>query len=322
VLSLLGSALLVAPAALGAIHPQGAQSSFEKLLPHLATGIGSLALVAIVAWLSRRREPRRAVRWLTIAILGCVIVQGIKGGLRVELINLELAIAHGVFAQLILCLMAGLAVVTSRWWQAAPDLSAGLTGVGGRKVVTAATVAFLLVLLQLVAGATMRHYGAGLAIPDLPLAYGQLLPPTSPEAIDAANAFRVSLNDPHLKPVTRTEVLLHFSHRVGAVLVTLAVLHLCFTAFRRAKGQGKVTLLSGALLVMLAAQLTLGLLTVYHRKPADITTLHHTLGAICMMTVFVLGLRAARLYRPRRLIAPAPAPVASPTRETLSPVLT
>ena len=56
-----------------------------------------------------------------------------------------------------------------------------------------------LIYLQIVVGATMRHTGAGLAIPDFPLVFGQLIPPHW----DA-------------------KIAIHFAHRVGALVVSLA----------------------------------------------------------------------------------------------------
>src|SRR4029079_10964274 len=80
----------------------------------------------------------------------------------------------------------------------------------------------IIIYMQLIAGAVMRHEGGGLAVPDFPLSYGKLLPPLSDDGLAAANANRVhTLN---LPAVTRSQVLIHFLHRAGAVLVTIAVL--------------------------------------------------------------------------------------------------
>src|SRR5262249_41730638 len=57
-----------------------------------------------------------------------------------------------------------------------------------------------MVYLQLILGALMRHMGAGLAIPDFPLAFGRLVPPLETSA-----------------------VVVHFLHRLGALAVTLCV---------------------------------------------------------------------------------------------------
>ena len=67
-----------------------------------------------------------------------------------------------------------------------------------RRVATATTA---LIYAQILIGATMRHTGAGLAIPDFPLMFGHLDPD-------------------HWDP----KIAIHFAHRVGALVVTLAIL--------------------------------------------------------------------------------------------------
>jgi len=77
---------------------------------------------------------------------------------------------------------------------------------------------------------------------------------------------------------------------------------LCKTDFaRRFRSAGPYLLVSALLLiVLLAAQLTLGVLTVMLRKPADVVSAHVAVGALVLVTSFVLTVRAARLCAPRR----------------------
>ncbi|HSV15436.1 MAG TPA: COX15/CtaA family protein, partial [Tepidisphaeraceae bacterium] len=161
-----------------------------------------------------------------------------------------------------------------------------------RRLYKLAVVGVLVVYVQLILGATMRHYQAGLAIPDLPLAYGHLLPPMSQAQLDAANHQRVwNLN---LEPVTLTQVWLHFAHRVGAIVVTIALVTLIGVILLRHRR----TLLIPAvtLSLLLLGQLTLGVLTVYFRKPADIASLHVAVGALVLVTTFSIAVAAMRLY--------------------------
>src|SRR6476646_3244311 len=66
--------------------------------------VGLLAIaLTVVAW---RTEPRRWVRWVCTAVLGAVILQGVIGGLRVVLVELNLAVVHACFAQAFFCLAA------------------------------------------------------------------------------------------------------------------------------------------------------------------------------------------------------------------------
>ena len=59
--------------------------------------------------------------------------------------------------------------------------------------------------------------------------------------------------------------------------------------------------LAATLLALLLTQLTLGAATVLLRKPADVASAHVAVGALTLMTTFVLAVRAVRLFRPRRV---------------------
>lgn len=291
-------------------------SAFARALPHLFSGFASLTILAALVCFVRSRDDRRWVRLLALAVLASVCVQGIKGGLRVDLVSIELAIAHGIFAQVILCLMAGLVFFTSPRYAALPDLSADPRAPHGRKAMVAAFAACGVILCQLVVGALMRHTGSGLAIPDLPLAYGHVLPPTTPEGLAAANAYRVSLEETALKPVTLPQIWLHFGHRVGAIVVSAALLHLAVKLLARLSFRRELRRAGFLLIGLLLAQVSLGLATVYFRKPADVTTVHHTLGALILMLTFLVALRTRRLFLPRTqpagpLLAPSPPPPTS-----------
>jgi cytochrome c oxidase assembly protein subunit 15 len=260
----------------GAIFPQGA-----------VTAAGVLLTIA-VAWFCRQPEPRRSVRWLATSCLIAVCLQGILGGLRVDLVNLTLAIIHGCFAQLTFCLILLTAIVTGRWWNrqrselfnlVSPRLTAFAFG----------TVA--VIYAQLIVGAIMRHNQAGLAIPDLPWAYGHLLPPTTSAQLAADNHWRVWQLG--LDPVTMPQVWIHFTHRIGAVTVSLFVLVLAgWILIRPHFGLSRQAVW---LVVLLLVQVTLGILAVYYRKPADVTSAHVATGALLLATALRTAARSTRI---------------------------
>ena len=163
------------------------------------------------------------------------------------------------------------------------------------------------VFAQLIVAAVMRHLGAGLAIPDLPLAYHRLLPPINAEQLEAANRWRVW--DLGLGRVTMGQVWLHFAHRVGAVVVSAAVVTLIAVILGTARRQRSLVNPAIALGVLLVTQVTLGVLTVAYRKPADVASAHVACGALVLATAVLIAVRAARLYVLR---SPGPAAVAGP----------
>jgi len=247
--------------------------------------VGMLSIV-LAAW-AWKTEGRRWVRWLATSVLGAVILQGVLGGLRVVLVQLDLAVVHACFAQAFFCLAALTAVVTSKGWaEARADAT-----IEDRTAFRLAAALVVVVYAQLVAGATMRHYGAGLAIPDLPLAYGKVLPPVTDAGLELANTARRW--DAGLPGVTLGQVWLHFAHRLGAVVVTVVAAALIARVVRRRRRE----LFASAIVLaaLLLAQLTLGVLTVLWRKPADVASLHVAVGALVLVTSFVTAVRAARV---------------------------
>lgn len=264
-------------------------------LQHLVVGFASLALILAAAWTARRREPRRWVRWLCVAVLVAVCIQGLLGGLRVTKVNLTLAIIHGCFGQLFFCLAGITALVTSRGWISARDLSGSADSKSGRRLAALGAICLLAILLQLILGASMRHHGAGLAIPDLPLAYGKVLPPADSASLAKVNEFRAWVL--HEKPVTLWQVWLHFAHRLGAVAVTGLLSVLAIQTWRHKEARMRWT--AGIVAALLIAQFTLGVLTVYLKKPADIASLHVAVGALLLLSVAVLTTRTLRLYSTR-----------------------
>jgi len=258
-------------------------------------GIVSLAgtaAVCLIVYFSRRREPRGWVRWLCAGVLGMVIFQGILGGLRVVLVDLDLAIVHACTAQLFFCLAVFAAMATSRWWIEAPVIASGQSPARGIIWLGGLTVG--VILLQLVVGAMMRHFGAGLAIPDFPLSYGRWLPPATDAGLTAINHHRAF--DLNLDPVTLWQVWLHFGHRLGALLVSIMVIAFSVTVLR-SKHRAGLTWTAVTLIVLLSAQVTLGILTVLLRKPADVASTHVAIGALVLVTSFFMTVRLMRMNR-------------------------
>lgn len=119
-------------------------------------------------------DPRKSLKLLGFVALAGVIIQGLLGGFRVVLhaiLGTNLALIHGVFAQVVFSLMVVLAVLTSKSWFKKGEPGASATGVrsGATPVADApgspkqfslrraATLATGCMFIQIVAGATLRH---------------------------------------------------------------------------------------------------------------------------------------------------------------------
>ncbi|MCX7869375.1 MAG: COX15/CtaA family protein, partial [Terrimicrobiaceae bacterium] len=159
-------------------------------------------------------------------------------------------------------------------------------------------VAVALTFLQLALGATMRHEHIGLAVPDFPLAYGRILPDTSPAAIAAINARRA---DEGQVPIQPEHVWVHLAHRAMAVGVCGAVFWVLAASGGAAPWVRRTAWLWSALVVL---QFALGAWTVLSGKSVAMATAHMALGALLLALGVVF---AVRLRLSSRLTMPAAA---------------
>jgi cytochrome c oxidase assembly protein subunit 15 len=232
----------------------------------IATIVGMMTIgLSVWLWWADRR---RWVRWLGVAALGAVILQGVLGGITVlYLLPDAISISHAGLAQVFFLLTVTIALVTSRAWRQPTHVPVDDGRLRRRAAVLTAAV-----YGQILLGATMRHTGAGLAIPDFPLSYGQIVP-----------------------PFWTTGIAIHFAHRVGAVVITAIAVMLTLAIWRhhrdRPELQRPVRLLLGAV----GVQVTLGAFVVLTGKQPLVNTLHVATGAFVLGTSLVLTLRAFRL---------------------------
>jgi heme a synthase len=269
--------------------------SYGRIMPRMIGGIfyehghrmfaATVGLLTVMQaiWL-QWREPKRFVRILGWSAVGAVIAQGVLGGITVLLLLPKAtSIGHAALAEVFLCLNMSIAFFTSRAFGRMRETELATSPVS----LTTGLVA--VVYLQILAGALMRHLGAGLAIPDFPLAFGRIIPPITTAAI-AANV----------------------AHRLGAVIVTAVMLVTVVKAFRTANPI--LRKLSALLLVMVSLQVFLGGVVVwagahnlryYHSlegelaiRNATVTSLHVLIGASTLVVSLLLALSARTLAAP------------------------
>jgi heme a synthase len=235
----------------------------------IASTVGILTIImAVWLWIA---EPRRWLRWFGVAALGSVIAQGVLGGLTV-LFFLPAAIstAHAGLAEIFFCMTVAIAIFTSPGWIAGYSTEGAPTGATLRWLATTATV---LIYSQILVGATMRHTGAGLAIPDFPLMFGHLIPDHWSGAI-----------------------AIHFAHRVGALVVTMSLLALFAHIWSQYKERTELMRPATLIVALVAVQVTLGAVTVLSRRDPLINSVHVVCGALVLTTSLVLTLRSWREY--------------------------
>lgn len=238
----------------------------------LASLIG-LATVILAVW-TVRTDPRSWARRLSVVVLGMVCLQGLLGGLTVWfLLPSWLSASHGTLAQAFLCVAAWLAYAFSREWAAASSGDLGRLeavddpdGKATSRALSAGVLAVIVVFIQLILGAWMRHTEAGLAVAFFPLsAAGEVLP----EFIDE-------------------RVIIHMAHRGFAFVAACAVWRLCVVAgSARSALQRHGTVLALVILV----QGLLGAMVIWQGRSPFVTSLHVTNGALVLLLTWLLMLR-------------------------------
>lgn len=227
-----------------------------------ATAVGFLTLLLAV-W-TAFDERRAGVVRLAWGALAVVVVQGVLGGLTVLfLLPPAVSVAHACLAQTFFCVAIALAFTLSREWLEAVRTvdTSGLRG--------AALAATGFTWLQLLLGAVMRHIGAGLAIPDFPLALGRIVP-----------------------PLESVPVAVHFAHRLTALLVLASVLLLLRRSWRTR--DPRFLWPATLALALVGAQIALGAVTVLSGRAVLPATLHVVVGAAVLGTCWFATLRALR----------------------------
>jgi cytochrome c oxidase assembly protein subunit 15 len=234
----------------------------------VASIVGMLMVIlAIWLWL---KEPRSWVKRLGLVALLAVITQGILGGITVLLLlPTAVSVGHAALAQTFFGLTICLALFTSTEWQRPPAKVEDSHQPSLHRLTIATTAA---VYVQLLLGAVMRHTKSGLAIPDFPLAFGGLIPP-----FDSA------------------KIAIHFSHRLGALIVTILAIWMIARIVRNYRQEKKLLRPALLLAVAITIQITLGAFTIWTQKAVVIATAHVATGALILGTSLVLALRVYRL---------------------------
>ena len=238
----------------------------------IASTVGFLTIIlAIWIW---KQDSRRWMKRLGAIALGAVIVQGLLGGITVMyFLPPAISTAHAALAEIFFCLTVSIALFTSPRWLTGYGASASDgPGVDDAILRQTAAATTAVIYLQILIGAAMRHTDAGLAIPDFPLVFGGLLP-----------------------PVWDAKIAVHFAHRVGALVVLIAIYATAGHIWYHHRVRRELARPAGILAALVLVQATLGALTVLSGRAIWINSLHVVGGALVLATSLVVTLRSWRV---------------------------
>ena len=281
--------------------------SYGKLMPPMIGGIlyehghrmiasfVGLLTVFLTIWVWRV-ETRRWVRNVALVALAAVIVQGLLGGLTVRMmLPPEISATHATLAQVFFCTVSALALFTSRWWTVeGSELQKNRAGLSSSPLFI---VSVGVVFFQLILGAVMRHTHSGLAVPDFPLAYGQLIPSLDPQSVAKYNdiLIRTDIRIHADGPITAGQIALHMIHRYWALAATFFMILSSLKLWKLGSIHLSYRVLSVLLIIGLVVQSTLGAYVVLTKRSEIIATAHQSMGAVLLMLIVISMLYVLRL---------------------------
>ena len=251
----------------------------------IATIVGFFTMIQAI-WLGFSHHPNW-LKKLGFFALAMVIIQGLFGGITVLFFLPPLvSIIHGILAQTFFIMTIIIAYSMSQERENRVDngmvqaIRKGALLMGG------------LVYIQLILGALMRHTASGLAIPDFPTMGGMWIPTFSSEMMTNINYILFDLD---LDSVSKGQVIIHFIHRLGAVIVTgtIGYFYAKYGEIIKASQRSKAVFIS--IIVIVIIQFSLGVFTVLSARSPYIASFHVVTGAALLGLCTLLLLKVNSL---------------------------
>ncbi len=252
-----------------------------------------IALITALA-IATRHESAARTRY-AVALLATVVLQAALGMLTVTWQLTPLIVT--------LHLIFGLTTLGLLWWlwlslrAEGADRSSG----SARWARRLAFIAFGCLAVQIALGGWTSSNYAATACPDVPLCQGSWWP-----AMDYHSAFVLwrapSVDYQGGVLANPARVAIHFTHRMGALVTTCALLAAALTVLRsaapRVSPSSRVAAM--AVLLALAAQLSIGISMVLRGFPLWLATAHNAGAALTLLAVLALvhSLRPAPVRSP------------------------
>jgi heme a synthase len=257
----------------------------EVVHRYFAAALGFvIVLVNIMAW--RNRHTHNQPLKLPMFLLALVIMQGMFGMWTVTL-NLwpQVVTTHllGGFTTLSLLWLLSLRLHNTPWPR--PNIPA----LHWHKLRPLAFGGLILVVCQIALGGWTSSNYAALACPDLPTCQGQWMP-----QMDFGMGFNFTqeIGPNYLggQMDAPGRVAIHFTHRVGAIVVVLYLAYLLSQLYRFAGGQAMRSQ-AHVILALLTVQVLLGLSNIIWSLPLWVAVAHNAGGALLLLSLVSLNYR-------------------------------
>ena len=266
-------------------RPVEVGKAWKEMVHRYAAGILGLVvlMLAVLAWRGRRLAGQPVV--LPMALLGLIIFQSALGLWTVTLqLKPIIVMAHllGGFATLVLLWL--LVLATRRQAEAGAHAGKVVPALHRRAMPWAGLAAVVLVVQIALGGWTSANYAA-LVCPDLPTCQQQWWP-----QMDFREGFvlwrEVGMDYEFGILDTPARTAIHVTHRIGAVITTVAVGGLALLLLWR--GQGAIRSAAAGVLVLLGIQVGLGISNIAFHLPLPVAVAHNAVAALLLLSVVTL----------------------------------
>lgn len=249
----------------------------EMIHRYLASTLG--LLIMVLALLSLRLRGQGAPKVLPWLLVGLVIFQGVLGMWTVTWQLKPLVVTGHLLGGL-----TTLSLLAWMWLATRPSRSTAGPALPGwlRKL---ALLGLVLVAVQVFLGGWTSTNYAALACPDLPTCHGRWLPETDYQ--EAYTLWRgLGINYEYGVLDNRARVTIHFTHRLGAILLSLALVTLALALIRRG---GHWYRYGHAVIGALTLQVLIGLSVVHFQLPLLLADAHNAGAAVLLLTLVALN---------------------------------
>jgi cytochrome c oxidase assembly protein subunit 15 len=269
----------------GGVHgPVSMQKAWHEMLHrYLAGALGLLILgIALMAWKLRRDIDQSP--WLATALLGLVIFQAGLGMWTVTLLLKPVVVT--------LHLLGGMATLALMTWLALRQLDLSAPGREAQALRPWAALGLALLVAQIALGGWVSTNYAALACIDVPTCHGEWAP-----KMDFKHGFQLmrELGQTAAGDKLSYDALtaIHWTHRVGAVVVTLYLALLALLA-ARVRGLRGIAIALGALL---ALQVMLGIGNILTGLKLAVAVGHNAGAALLLVALEVLNFALSKKAR-------------------------
>lgn len=246
--------------------PVDVTRAWSEMTHRYCAGIETILILSLTYMLLFTRKLRD-LKSITksVLLIGLLMVQILLGALTVtQKLTPAIVLSH---------LLTGISVLSVLWWIFLDDSQVVKTKAPNNVRLLWIILGFIFICAQISLGGWVSTHYAGLACVDFPYCNGQILPTMQWSQLNS------------------DLITIHMLHRIGALItasyfIAFAIRLLFSPAMR------KVGLI---MLVLLCAQLTLGILNIIWLRPVYIALMHQAVGILLLLSVIFTLIRAIKL---------------------------